>query len=160
MPTSFLVLTKKVSPTVEDRSHADDQSVLPTPQEPLEIDDASAAHISPGNDNQEKEEQQVSSEAQDDQGDGPEPDDVTVQPEEDDSFGDDFDDFEEGEEIAAHDDDDFGDFDDGFQEAEVVSAAPPSIAQPEVVQDPLAHLVSSPTAYTTVPSCVLTILFA
>lgn len=58
---------------------------------------------------------------------------------EDDGFGDDFDDFEEGAE--AGEDDDFGDFDDGFQEPEPVAATPPQA--PEPVHDPLAHLVSS-----------------
>jgi hypothetical protein len=38
-------------------------------------------------------------------------------------FGDDFDDFEEGDQAA--EDDDFGDFDDGFQEPELVQSPPP-----------------------------------
>ncbi|KAI5202597.1 hypothetical protein E4T39_04681 [Aureobasidium subglaciale] len=55
-----------------------------------------------------------------------------------DAFGDDFDDFEEGEQADGDEDDDFGDFDDGFQQAqETPVAAPPP--QP-VQQPPLAHL--------------------
>ncbi|KAI5917797.1 hypothetical protein F4810DRAFT_695004 [Camillea tinctor] len=46
----------------------------------------------------------------------------------DDDFGDDFDDFEEGNEDA-----DFGDFDDGFQQAEAADpVAPPPVSQPQV----------------------------
>ncbi|KAI1497374.1 hypothetical protein F5X99DRAFT_421420 [Biscogniauxia marginata] len=45
----------------------------------------------------------------------------------DDDFGDDFDEFEEGDEDA-----DFGDFDDGFQQAEADLSAPPSAGQPQV----------------------------
>ncbi|KXX77907.1 hypothetical protein MMYC01_205049 [Madurella mycetomatis] len=45
----------------------------------------------------------------------------------DDEFGDDFNDFEEGDE-----DDDFGDFDDGFQEAPAPAPAPPPPAAPAI----------------------------
>ncbi|OTB08742.1 hypothetical protein M426DRAFT_7465 [Hypoxylon sp. CI-4A] len=45
----------------------------------------------------------------------------------DDDFGDDFDDFEEGDEDA-----DFGDFDDGFQTAEAEAPAPIPTSQPQV----------------------------
>ncbi|KAI1638564.1 hypothetical protein F4809DRAFT_599653 [Biscogniauxia mediterranea] len=45
----------------------------------------------------------------------------------DDDFGDDFDDFEEGDEDA-----DFGDFDDGFQQAEADPVATPPASQPQV----------------------------
>lgn len=75
-------------------------------------------------------------------------DDFTHQPTEnnpqadndDEAFGDDFDDFEEGAEAEGGDDDDFGDFDDGFQQAEEAPVAAPP---PQPVSQPLAHLVSS-----------------
>ncbi|KAK8138690.1 hypothetical protein PG984_002070 [Apiospora sp. TS-2023a] len=49
----------------------------------------------------------------------------------DDDFGDDFDDFEEGDEDA-----DFGDFDDGFQQAEEDAPAPPPVGVPPSVSVP------------------------
>ena len=49
----------------------------------------------------------------------------------DDEFGDDFDDFEEGDEDA-----DFGDFDDGFQQAEEDAPAPPPVGVPPSVSVP------------------------
>ncbi|KAK6071211.1 hypothetical protein SCUP234_00716 [Seiridium cupressi] len=49
----------------------------------------------------------------------------------DDGFGDDFDEFEEGDEDA-----DFGDFDDGFQEAEADAPAPVPVAAPPQVSTP------------------------
>lgn len=49
----------------------------------------------------------------------------------DDGFGDDFDDFEEGDEDA-----DFEDFGDGFQEAEAETTAPPPVAAPASVATP------------------------
>ncbi|KAI1345250.1 hypothetical protein F5Y15DRAFT_410917 [Xylariaceae sp. FL0016] len=45
----------------------------------------------------------------------------------DDDFGDDFDDFEEGDEDA-----DFGDFDEGFQQAETQAEVPPLSSQPQI----------------------------
>lgn len=56
----------------------------------------------------------------------------------DDGFGDDFDNFEQG----GHEDDDFGDFDDGFEASEPEPLSEPA-ATPISVPDPLAHLVSS-----------------
>jgi hypothetical protein len=59
---------------------------------------------------------------------------------EENDFGDDFDDFEEGAQAEA--DDDFGDFDDGFREPEDVEESPPvSTAQVNTIAvDPFVSL--------------------
>jgi len=56
----------------------------------------------------------------------------------DDGFGDDFDEFEEGDEDA-----DFGDFDDGFQQAEAPAAAQPLASQPQTSIPSFVCLVPS-----------------
>jgi len=70
-------------------------------------------------------------------------------------FGDDFDDFEEGAQAGA--DDDFGDFDDGFQEPEAVEESPPvSTAQVNTITvDPfVSSTLSSP-----LPTLLICLLF-
>ena len=64
-------------------------------------------------------------------------------------FGDDFDDFEEGAQAGA--DDDFGDFDDGFQEPEahVEESASVSTAQDNTISvDPFVSLLSAHVSVT------------
>lgn len=131
-----LVLTKEASPTSHDRSEsitlpeeATILSILPIRQQKSiglqeSIDDARDDQTIPEqesiDDEQNKKEEQ---EAFND----------------DDAFGDDFDDFEEGAEAGQ---DDFDDFDDGFEQPEPLSDPVP-VPEPELVQDPLAHLVSN-----------------
>ena len=135
-------LTKKGSPTLDDRSRSiEHHQALASPSAALAVnteqpDDASST-----------EQDQAYRTAQ--------PTDSAAQHEEpeDDGFGDDFDDFEEGAE--ADQDDDFGDFDDGFREPEAVPIASPVTA--DAMQDPLAHLVSRSIAQECQSSHSLTI---
>lgn len=120
-------MTKKASPTVENRS--------PTPvDDDTHHPEAEQAESTPANDDYDEfddGEIQQQTDIQDD----------------DEGFGDDFDDFEEG---AEGDDDDFGDFDDGFQQPEDPARSQPAPSAPSL-PDPLAHLVSSLSSLHTKP---------
>ena len=124
-----LVLTNKGDPTLHARSRS------PSPHQPipspLDAETPSTTVLTAENQTHQEDTQEG----------GPSKDNEN---DDDDGFGDDFDDFEEGAGDAG--DDDFGDFDDGFQEPEPVSVPVP-IPAPEPAHDPLAHLVSSKEEY-------------
>lgn len=150
-------LTKKASPTPNDRSRSpsppsdqQEASVLITSEMPLsqESQKTSPSEVShpPQTDPITASSTEANADDFDDFAQEPTENTHEDNDNEDDGFGDDFDDFEEGgaPQGDGAEDDDFGDFDDGFQQPEETPVAAPP---PQPIAQPLAHLVSRLAKY-------------